>query len=122
MSSPFSLIRTKLPLILAAYPLAWLSLLYLFVLRARLYLGHWPQPYHPDPKDLGFTVHHQAVWFGLMALPVVALATVALALVGRRVAVDRRIWPALTFLVASIVLVIVVARLDPGGFFNWFAD
>jgi hypothetical protein len=114
--------RTKLPLLLAAYPLAWLSLLYLFVLRARLHLGHWPEPYHPDPKDLGFTVHHQAIWIGLMALPVVALATVALALVGRRKAGDRRIWPAVTFLVASIALVIFVARLDPGGFFNWFAD
>lgn len=109
-------------MILAAYPVAWLSLLYLFVLRARLHLGHWPEPSHPDPKDLGFMVHHQAIWIGLMALPIVAVATIALALVGRRVAADRRIWPALTFLAASIALVMVVARLDPGSFFNWFAD
>lgn len=122
MRSQLPLIRTKLPLILAAYPIAWLSMLYLFVLRARFHLGHWPEPYHPDPKDLGFTVHQQAIWIGLMALPVVALATIALALVGRRVAVDRRIWPTVMFLVASIALVMVVARLDPGGFFNWFAD
>jgi hypothetical protein len=55
MNSP--VIRTKLPnslpVILAAYPLAWLALLYAFVVRARLHLGHWPTPYQPDPKDLG---------------------------------------------------------------------
>jgi hypothetical protein len=54
MNSP--IIRTKLPnslpVILATYPLAWLALLYLFVMRARLHLGHWPEPYQPHPKDL----------------------------------------------------------------------
>ena len=124
MNSP--VIRTKLPnslpVILAAYPLAWLMLLYLFVVRARLHLGHWPTPYQPDPKDLGFTFHHQAIWFGLMALPVVALATIALSIVGRRLAVYHRIWPALTLLVVSVVLVVALGRLDPGDFFEWFAD
>ncbi len=109
-------------MILAAYPLAWLALLYAFVVRARLHLGHWPTPYQPDPKDLGFTFHHQAISFGLMALPVVVLASVALSVVGRHLGAYHRIWPALTLLVASVVLVIALGRLDPGDFFEWFAD
>ena len=66
--------RTKLLLMLATYPISWLSLFYFFVLRARFHLGHWPEPYHPDPKELGITVHHQAIRIGVMALPVAALA------------------------------------------------
>jgi len=57
-----------------------------------------------------------------MALPVVALATVALSVVGRRLAVYHRIWPALTLLVVSVVLNVALGRLDPGDFFEWFAD
>jgi len=112
----------SLPLILAAYPLMWLVLLYSFVVRARLHLGHWPAPNQPDPKALEFTVHHQAIWFGLMAMPVVALAAVALPVIGRRLAVYHRIWPALTLLALSVALVIGLGRLDPGEFFDWFAD
>jgi ABC-type dipeptide/oligopeptide/nickel transport system permease component len=119
-------IRTRLlnylAVILAAYPLAWLAQLYLFVLRARLHLGHWPAPYQPDPKDLGFTFHHQAIWFGLMALPVVALAAIVLSIVGWHLAVYRRIWPVITLLASSVVLVVALGRLDPGDFFVWFAD
>ena len=112
----------SLPVILAAYPLAWLALFYAFVVRARLHLGHWPAPYQPDPKDLEFTFHHQAIWLGLGALPVVALVTFVLALVRRRLADYPRTWPALTLLVLSIVMVIALGRLDPGNFFTWFAD
>jgi len=124
MSSP--IIRTKLPnqlpVILATYPLAWLALFYGFVVRAYLHLGHWPTPYHPDPKTLGFTIHHQAIWYGLMALPVVGLVAVACTIVGRRLAANHRIWPALTLLIVSVGLVVALARLDPGNFFEWFAD
>jgi membrane-associated PAP2 superfamily phosphatase len=124
MNSPRIRMRlpNSLPLFMASYPLAWLVLLYLFVIRARLELGHWPAPYQPDPKTLGFTFHHQAIWFGLMALPVVAILTIALSIAGRRLAVYHRIWPALTLLVCSVVLVVVLGRIDPGAFFEWFAD
>jgi hypothetical protein len=111
----------SLPVILAAYPLGWLALLYLFAIRARVQLGHWPTPYQSGPKTLGFTFHHQAIWFGLIALPFVAIATVALAIRGRRLAVYHRIWPALTLLIISVVLVVTLGYLDPGGLFMWFA-
>ncbi len=111
-----------LPMILASYPLAWLVLFYLFVIRARLHWGHWPTPYQPEPKALGFTFHHQTIWFGLMALRFVAIVTVVLAIVGRRLAVYHRIWPALTLLLVSVVMVLTLGRLDPGELFEWFAD
>lgn len=57
-----------------------------------------------------------------MALPVVALATIGLVAVGWRLAVYHRIWPALTLLVVSVGLVVVLGRLDLGDFFEWFAD
>jgi hypothetical protein len=52
------------------------------------------------------------------ALPVIALATVAHAVVGRRRAIYHRIWPALTLLGVSVVLVVALGRLDPGDFFE----
>lgn len=48
-------------------PAAWLAFFYLFVLRARLVLGRWPYYGHPDPKDLGFDLHHALLWFGLIS-------------------------------------------------------
>lgn len=113
---------SSLPVLLAACPLAWLALFYLFVVRARLHLGYWPAPYRPDPKDLGFTLHYWAISWGSWAPPVAALATLALIFVGRRLAVSQRIWPALTLLVISVALVVVLVWLDPGAFFGWFAD
>ena len=124
MSWPITRVKlpNSLPTILAAYPLAWIALVYLFVIRARLHLGHWPTPNQPDPKTLGFSFHHQAIWFGLMAMPVIAILTIVFALIGRRLAVCHRTWPALALLVVSIVLVVALGRLDPGDFFAWFAD
>lgn len=111
-----------LPVIMASYPLAWLGLFYLFVIRARLELGHWPVPYQPDPKSLGFIVHHQAIWFGAMTLPVVGLLTVALLIIGRRLGIHHRILPTLTLLLFFIILAVALAQLDPGDFFAWFWD
>lgn len=106
----------------AAFPLAWLGLFYLFVMRARWTLGRWPAPYHPDPKDLGFDFHHLAIDLGLVASPVAALAVLAWAIVRWRRASRPTLWPHVSLVVASEALVLSLARLDPGQFFEWFAD
>lgn len=111
-----------LPLALAAAPLAWLALLYLFVLRARLHLGHWPRPYHPDPADLGFTLQRQAIWIGLTVLPFLSLSALPVVLVGRRWGIDLRLWRTLTLLAGSTILSLALGRFDPGSFLEWFAD
>ena len=112
----------RIPLLLATYPLCWLALFYGFVLRARLALGYWPAPYLPDPKDLGFTVHHMAVLFGLVAVPAVLLAAFASALIGPRETVHRRLWPVLALIVVSAGVWLLVVSQDPGQFFVWFGD
>lgn len=52
----------------AASPMLWLVLFYSFVCRARLQLGVWPRPYQPDPKNIGFELHHLAVYLGVLAM------------------------------------------------------
>ena len=110
------------PMLLAAFPVAWLGLLYAFVLRARLQLGHWPAPYRPDPKSLGFGLHHQAIWLGLFAVPYIAGAGLALALLGRATGMYRGLWRVLGLLLISLTIFILVLQLDPGNYFEWFAD
>lgn len=104
---------------LAAYPLFCLVMVYSFVVRARLALGYWPYPHHPNPSDLGFSVHLQLMKFCSIMIPLVACATIALAVLGRRAWVYHRIWPVLTFLVFSVVLVIAVAIIDPRHLIQW---
>ena len=65
----------------ATSPFLWLALLYSFVLRARLHLGVWPYPYQPDPKSLGFDVHHLAIYLGVPAMSAAGIYAVVVSLV-----------------------------------------
>ena len=102
-------------------PAAYLMLFYSFVLRARLALGTWPQPYQPDPKDLGFGVHYAAVLVGLplwMVSPAAVLLLLALQpSFGRR----KIILPVLVFGLLYLAACLV-SRMDPGSFGYWLAD
>ncbi|MFZ4713135.1 MAG: hypothetical protein ACOYL6_05475 [Bacteriovoracaceae bacterium] len=42
----------------SALPLIWLSGVFIFYIRARIYLGYWPHYATPDPKSLPFVFHH----------------------------------------------------------------
>lgn len=104
-------------------PLAALIAFYGFVLRARLALGYWPHPYHPDPKDLGFVAHTYvlAVTWGLtLFLSPCGILVFGLlrgdALSSRRVVVLNVIYGILICLCISFVV------FDPGRFVEWFAD
>lgn len=110
------------PLLLAAYPLCWLALFYSFVLRARLALGYWPAPYQPDPKDLGFTLHHTAVLLGVVAWPAVIVAALGSALIGPREMLARRLLLALARLGLCLLVYYILVSTDPGQFFVWFGD
>lgn len=122
-TNPFrTTFASRLPILLAGYPLVWMASVYLFVLRARLHLGFWPEPSRPDPKDLGFTVHHAVNWFGLAMVPGAVLAAVVLAVVGSRLGWRTKVWPSLSLATVSLVAVVATGRLDPGRFFEWFVD
>jgi len=105
---------------LAATPTVWLLLFGLFVLRARLVLGRWPAPYQPDPKDLGFDFHHAAIVVGMPLMFTAVLCVTALTLIVHRP--PRRQWLVPAVAVAGLVLVMVLARVDPGHLFTWLGD
>lgn len=109
-------------LALAAYPLWWLAMFYLFVLRARWHLGYWPAPYHPDPKELGFTLHYSLVLLSSMALLPVAAGAALLLAVGKVRGALVRAWPPALLLLCSTTLLVLLVRVDPGRFLNWFGD
>ncbi len=97
---------------------------YAFVVRARLALGYWPAPYHPDPKTLGFELHAALVALGFLFVSFGApcLQLVVVALTGRW-GVTRR-----DSVMGTLVFTMVfggafaLTRLDPGAFGDWFMD
>jgi hypothetical protein len=108
----------------AALPLGWLALFWLFVLRARLALGVWPQPYQPDPKDLGFDVHHVLI---ALLMPLILVTPVVLApwaaLCRRWLrAAGLRPWLLVSVSLALSATAIALARTDPGRFLEWYFD
>ena len=109
---------------LSFLPLGALAAFYGFVLRARIALGTWPSPYHPDPKDLPFDLHAMTVWLGTFLLPIPSLlAYIVVALLLRP---DSMIRPrarfAIVFYFASLVSWFMLLRTDPGRFVEWFFD
>lgn len=105
---------------LASAPLLWLLLFGAFILRARVALGRWPAPNQPDPKDLGFDLHHAAIMAGIPLLFTAVLCVVALTLMVHDR--SRRQWLLRVTAVAGLVAVIVLARVDPAYVFTWLGD
>ncbi|MFT7463757.1 MAG: hypothetical protein ACI9EF_002104 [Pseudohongiellaceae bacterium] len=108
----------------ALIPAASLCAFYSYVLRARLALGAWPRPYRPDPKSLGFEIHHDIVVLLLEAASLSPIAFALCALVHQAVPQlrERRMGWAVTIFLASYALWWVGLLLDPGSFHEWFFD
>jgi len=49
-------------------PIFWAIGIILFAIRARIYLGFWPTPNHPDPKVLPFDFHDSILFFTTYAV------------------------------------------------------
>jgi len=45
------------------FPLATTISIYLLAIHARLFLGYWPSPYHPDPKSLPILSYYECPIF-----------------------------------------------------------
>ena len=105
---------------LASAPAAWLLLFGLFILRARVTLGRWPAPYQPDPKDLGFDLHHAAIVAGIPLMFTAVLCATALTFLVHDP--PTRPWLLRVAAVAGLVAVIALARTDPGYLFTWLGD
>ena len=115
----------RLAWITAALPLLWIALFSLYVLRARYAIGSWPRPYHPDPGDLGFVVHHSVLLVGLPVLflaPIAVASWVLLARVWLLRTVSARHWFLLVGAIAASAGSIACLLADRGRFLEWFFD
>lgn len=106
-----------------AVPVAYLVLFYSFVLRARLTLGRWPYPDHPDPRYLGFDFHYLLTFLaGMLIIP----ATIVLFLWAvhepKHYLTCRPFQFGLIFFIVGIVLLGVLNHVVPGDFGAWFID
>ena len=60
--------RKNILFVVGVIPLVWVLGLLSLVIRARVFLGQWPTPHTPDPKNLPFTWHHDIVFNTLYAV------------------------------------------------------
>jgi hypothetical protein len=99
----------------------YLVLLYSFYLRACFSLGHCPTYGQPDPKDLGFTLHHHLAFFSLFFVQV---SLVALPIYGLYYAIFRRgiagVKPGYFGLGCALFVVLLLTMRSEVT--NWFLD
>ena len=105
---------------LASAPMAWLLLFGLFIGRARVALGRWPAPYQPDPKDLGFDLHHAAITAGIPLMFAAVVSTTALTLLVHKQLNRPRLIAVVAL--AGLVANIMLARANPWDLFTWLGD
>jgi len=110
--------------LLCLVPVGWAVLFAAFAVRARLALGRWPYAYHPDPKALGFELHDGALLWGMLLMFAAPFGLLTQLVLGRRQPnlVPRHPWLWLAWFAATFAALLLLARLDPGGFMNWYAD
>ena len=109
--------------LLGLLPTGTIALFYAFVVRAYLALGYWPSPYHPDPKDLAFDLHHLVV--SVSAPAVTASAVIlggAFVLLWRNQSPKSRLGVMAAGYLVTLLAWFGVSWLDPGNYFCWFMD
>jgi hypothetical protein len=111
-----------LGLILALSPLSLIVAFSGYVISARIYLGYWPHYNHPDPKQLGWWGWHGLLQLGFIGFPLSSLVTITCALILRAKIRTAQFWAIILASIVSVITVMIYARLDPGGFVNWFFD
>ena len=104
------------------FPLVVIANFYLFVCVTRLELGHWPVFNDPFPAAMPGQGLSLSVALPAVAFPFVSLLALVLALWGHWRYADFPLWKLLAVIVACAALLLMMARIDPGGFLNWFFD
>lgn len=104
------------------FPLVAIANFYLFVCVTRLELGRWPVFNDPFPAAMPGQALSLSVAFPAVAFPFVSLIAVMLALWGHWRYADFPVWKLLASIVTCAALFLIMARIDPGGFLNWFMD
>jgi hypothetical protein len=116
-------IKQRVLSIAAAFPLLWLASVYLYILRIRVHLGHWPSASDGMAKHMAFgLVHHDLAVDISLVSPLILLGLGISAFICRRRDHRFKIWVPIAVFVGSILLSFAVMAKDPGGFILWFAD
>jgi hypothetical protein len=107
----------------ASFPLLWLVLVYVFILRARIHFGHWPSATDGMAKYQHFaSIHHTVACWLLILSPIILLTVIVSAFVCRKLDTGFRAWIPITIMLGSILLWVAITVGDPGGFILWFID
>ncbi len=107
---------------LGLLPVAWVGGVVALAIRARLFLGYWPKPAHPDPKLLPFELHHAVLWcifFGLLSSLIIVPA---LYLTNRFVFQTRFSRWSLSAYLSGWALVLLMVFTPNISFVGWFLD
>lgn len=110
----------KTRIFLSYVPIAWFILFALFYLRAYIFLQYVPSYNNPDPKSLGFTMHHFIVFWGIWGVlisPLFWLPLTILSVIKKKYSMMEIIQYILLF-----VCFILFFKLDFWGLANWFTD
>jgi hypothetical protein len=118
------IVTEKFYLFLTSIPALALVIFYSFVIRAYMVLGKWPVFNTPDPKNLNFDIHRIIVYLGLM-LPFAAFIpwlAVTIFCWNKQLFSKSFLATSILSYVLLFTLFILIIRLDPSGYSNWFAD
>lgn len=108
--------------LLAVYPVMVLVDFYSFVLATRMELGRWPVFNDPDPKLMAGHAQRIRITLGLVFVPVAVISAGMLSLTARWWFSCFPVWRILGLGVVCTAIFWCVARMDPGGYWNWFMD
>lgn len=106
----------------SALPLLILANFYFYVLRARIDLGHWPKFGDRYPRLIHKDFEFLATALSLVFGPYVVLVAILLAVLGRWRHSDFPVWKLSGLAVVTSAFLVIVCRIDSGGFLNWFFD
>ena len=120
---PIGKITNGVGIVLSVFPLAILMLLYVYVIRARLTVGHWPYLYHPHSYRFGADLHYALLrpWFREVPLGSLPLPAIVYALV---IWASFRSFPKVIFMALLLCSLIFYACVftDPFKFIDWYMD
>lgn len=110
---------------LALAPALAIVVFYAGVVHARLVLGHWPTSSHPDPGEIHsvlFAVNHSIVTIAVILTSLSPVAWIAMLPVAESFASLKSFFVRIFVYLVSLVILLTLARTDPGGFVGWFMD
>jgi hypothetical protein len=102
--------------IICTLPFIYIILFYSYVLRAFIKLGYFPEYNNPDPKELGFDIHHDLIYligdiviYGFLGWLVLSI-------------MNKFKYPRWTFVLYGLGMAFFMYILAIDPFMEWFAD